>query len=161
MSVSTEYVRRLELREAQVGRLARFHERIGTIRLFLGGTTLVVAWAVLFERAFAPVWLLVPIVAFGVLVLYHGSVRRRWVAAERAANYYRHGIARMEDRWIGLGQRGERFGAVEHIYAADLDLFGKGSLFELLSVARTRMGEDTLARWLLSPASRPIIRERH
>jgi MutS domain V len=161
MSVSTEYDRRLRLREAQVGRLARFHERIGTIRLFLGGTTLVAAWAVLFERAFTPVWLLVPIVAFGVLVLYHGSVRRRRVAAERAANYYRHGIARIEDRWIGLGERGERFGAVEHIYAADLDLFGKGSLFELLSVARTRMGEEALVRWLLAPATVATVRERH
>ena len=161
MSVSKEYARRLELREAQVARLAQFHDRIGTGRLILGGVTLVVVWAVLFERAFAPAWLLVPVVAFGALVLYHGSVRRRRVAAERAANYYRHGIARIEDRWIGLGQRGERFGAIEHIYAADLDLFGKGSLFELLSVARTRMGEEALANWLLAPASVARVRERH
>src|SRR5579859_6398276 len=151
MSVNSEYARRLESRQAQVARLARFHERIGTIRLLLGLVTLVLAWAVLFERALAPVWLLVPVVAFGVLVLYHGSIRRRRVAAERAANYYRHGIARIEDRWIGLGQRGEHFGAMEHIYSADLDLFGKGSLFELLSVARTRMGEEALASWLLAP----------
>jgi hypothetical protein len=161
MSVSKEYIRRLELRDAQVARLAQFHERIGTVRVLLGLVTLVMAWAVLFERAFAPVWLLVPVAAFVVLVLYHGSVRRRRVAAERAANYYRHGMARIEDRWIGLGQKGERFGAIEHIYSADLDLFGKGSLFELLSVARTRMGEDALAAWLLAPADAAIVRERH
>ena len=161
MSVSTEYARRLELREAQVARLTQYHGRIGTIRLLLGGVTLVAAWAVLFERAFAPAWLLVPVVAFGLLVAYHGSVRRRRVAAERAANYYREGIARIEDRWIGSGSRGERFGAIEHIYSADLDLFGKGSLFELLSVARTRMGEEALASWLLAPAALARIRERH
>jgi MutS domain V len=161
MSVAQEeYDRRLKLREALVARLVQLHERIGAVRLILGVVTLVVAWAVLFERAFSPGWLLVPIVAFGVLVLYHGSIRRKRVAADRAASYYRHGIARIEDRWIGLGQRGERFGAIEHIYAADLDLFGKGSLFELLSVARTRMGEEALAGWLLVPAKVATIRER-
>ena len=48
----------------------------------------------------------------------------------------------------------------EHPYAADLDLFGKGSLFELISTARTHVGEDTLARWLLAPAAPEEIRAR-
>jgi hypothetical protein len=161
MSVAEEYGRRLAVREAEVARLAKVHDRIGNARLALGVAVLVVAWIVLFERALAPVWLLVPVAAFIALVLYHSSVRRMRVGAERAADYYRHGIARIEDRWIGLGQRGERFGATDHIYAADLDLFGAGSLFELLSVARTRMGEDTLAHWLLSPAAPAGIRDRH
>ena len=38
------------------------------------------------------------------------------------------------------------------MYAEDLDLFGKGSLFELISSARTEAGERTLAGWLLAPA---------
>ncbi|MGH8296600.1 MAG: MutS-related protein, partial [Steroidobacteraceae bacterium] len=38
--------------------------------------------------------------------------------------------------------------------------FGEGSLFELLCAARTRMGEETLARWLLAPAAVAEIRER-
>ena len=40
-------------------------------------------------------------------------------------------------------------------------MFGKGSLFELLSTARTHIGEDTLARWLLAPAALEIVRRRH
>jgi hypothetical protein len=160
MSVAEEYARRLAVREAEVARLVKVHERIGNARLALGVAVLVVAWGVLFERALAPAWLLVPVAAFIALVLYHSSVRRMRVSAERAADYYRHGIARIEDRWIGSGQQGERFAALDHIYAADLDLFGAGSLFELLSVARTRMGEDTLARWLLTPATLADIRNR-
>lgn len=74
---------------------------------------------------------------------------------------YRSGLARIEDRWAGTGQQGERFRDPHHIYAADLDLFGAGSLFELLSIARTRMGEDTLAQWLLSPSTVDAIHERH
>src|SRR5262249_43144689 len=45
-------------------------------------------------------------------------------------------------------------------YSEDLDLFGKGSLFELLSQARTRGGEATLASWLLGPADAGTIRAR-
>jgi hypothetical protein len=160
MDVANEYARRLAVREAEVARLAKVHDRIGNGRLALGVTVLLLAWAVLFERWLVPAWLLVPVLAFIALVLYHSSVRRKQVSARRAADYYRHGIARLEDRWIGLGEKGERFGATDHIYAADLDLFGAGSLFELLSVARTRMGEDTLARWLLSPAAPAEIRDR-
>ena len=161
MSVADEYTRRLGAREANVARLAKLHERIGSVRLIVGVLTLAAAGAVLFARAFAPAWLLVPVGAFAALVLYHSNVRRARVNAERAVTYYRHGIARIEDRWMGSGQPGERFTALDHIYAADLDLFGRGSLFELLSVARTRMGEDTLAQWLLSPASRSVILARH
>ena len=160
MSIAAEYSRRLSAREANVARLAKLHERIAGVRLVVGVLTLAAAGAVLFARVFAPVWLLVPAGAFVALVLYHANVRRARVNAERAVTFYRHGIARIEDRWIGLGQPGERFTTLDHIYAADLDLFGRGSLFELLSVARTRMGEDALARWLLSPASASDIHAR-
>jgi hypothetical protein len=40
-------------------------------------------------------------------------------------------------------------------------LFGRGGMFELLSTARTRMGEETLAEWLLSPSAVDQIGERH
>jgi MutS domain V len=66
----------------------------------------------------------------------------------------------MEDRWSGTGQHGERFDDPHHVYAADLDLFGEGSLFELLCAVRTRMGEEQLAQWLKTPAPLPVIRER-
>ena len=64
-------------------------------------------------------------------------------------------------RWAGVGETGERFDDPHHVYAADLDLFGESSLFQLLSTARTRMGEDTLAKWLLSPSPVEQLTERH
>ncbi len=65
--------------------------------------------------------------------------------------YYERALARLENRWIGTGNQGERFRDPGHIFSDDLDLFGRGSLFELLSTARTRMGERVLAGWLLAP----------
>ena len=75
-------------------------------------------------------------------------------------NYYKLGIARIEDRWSGHGSSGARFASSAHLYGADLDLFGNDSLFQLLSSARTRMGEDTLARWLLTPGTLAEIKAR-
>ncbi len=53
-----------------------------------------------------------------------------------------------------------RFLDPAHPYAEDLDLFGKGSLFELLCTARTPVGEELLADWLRAPAPPPVVRAR-
>ena len=48
----------------------------------------------------------------------------------------------------------------DHLYAADLDCVGTGSVFELLCTARTGEGERIFAEWLLSPAPAEEIRAR-
>ncbi|MGH9703093.1 MAG: MutS-related protein, partial [Candidatus Acidiferrales bacterium] len=61
----------------------------------------------------------------------------------------------------GTGATGERFKNEDHVYSGDLDLFGRGGLFELLSAARTPMGENRLAAWLLGPSATEAILDRH
>ena len=61
----------------------------------------------------------------------------------------------------GPGRPGLSFLDLNHPYAADLDLFGEGSLFERLCTARTRAGEEALASWLLAPAPLETLAERH
>lgn len=85
---------------------------------------------------------------------------RRWLSAMSRATFYASGIRRLDDRWQGRGETGQRYLDLSHEYAADLDLFGRGSLYELLCTARTQAGQDVLARWLLNPADRPTIIER-
>ena len=74
--------------------------------------------------------------------------------------FYRAGLKRMGDQWRGGGPNGEQFDVAGHIYAADLDLFGRDSLYAMLCAARTQMGENKLAQWLLAPADVNVIRER-
>ena len=105
-------------------------------------------------------WLIAPVAAFLALLVYHDRVLRARELASRAVRYYERGLARIEDRWAGTGETGDRFRDAAHPYAEDLDLFGKGGLFELLSTARTRAGEDTLARWLLQSAAPETVLER-
>jgi len=97
-------------------------------------------------------FLLLPLAAFLVLAVTHERVLRAMRTLRAAVLFYERGMARLEDRWSGTGETGARFVENDHPYARDLDLFGKGSLFELLSTVRTRSGEQQLAAWLLKPA---------
>ena len=105
-------------------------------------------------------WLLAPVAVFVWLVVHHAQVLRARELAVRGIAFYERGLARLEDRWAGTGDPGERFRDDRHVNANDLDLFGRGSLFELLSLARTASGEAMLARWLTVPADPPEIQAR-
>jgi len=105
-----------------------------------------------------PRWLLAPAALFAVLAAVHGRVIARRARAQAAAALCEAGLDRICDRWAGKGDAGAPFqaAAAEHLYAADLDLYGKGGLFELLSVARTPVGQATLAAWLQAPAGAAV-----
>lgn len=160
MSPAEEYAQRQSDRESRIARLERVHIRLGNIRLLLAVLTAVLAWTSLRSHLISPWWLAAPVAVFACIAYWHSRVLRSRELAERAVRFYERGLARIEDRWAGSGETGDRFSDPHHVYAADLDLFGNASLFQLLSAARTRMGEETLARWLLSPANVDEIRKR-
>ncbi len=161
VSPSDQYADRLRRWETRASRLEAVESRLGSARLLLAAAAAIIAWESWHGHRLSPLWLIAPIAAFVGAVIYHASVRRGRTRARRAAAFYRSGLARIQDRWAGGGRQGERFADPHHVYAADLDLFGKGGLFELLCAARTRMGEEALASWLLAPATPEQIRERH
>jgi hypothetical protein len=156
----SEYGRRLEVRRAVSSLEYRQHVRIGNARLAVVAAAAVVAWLSLWRDVVSPWWLLIPGVVFSFLVFLHERVLRAKRVADRAVAFYESRLGYLEDRWSGKGEPGERFRDPAHPYSEDLDLFGKGSLFELLCTARTRIGEATLARWLLAPASPNEVRAR-
>jgi hypothetical protein len=155
-----EYRRRSAAREAEARRLQRLHIRFGNLRLLLATIAVVMGWWGFRSHWISPWWLTMPVAVFVAVMMFHSRVLRARQRALRAVAAYQRGLARMEDRWMGSGSRGERFRNPQHLYSADLDLFGAASLFALLSTARTRMGEDELASWLLSPSPVEAIRER-
>ncbi len=156
-----EYQQRLKDRETRVARHEKIHIRLGNLRLALVATAVTLAWLSLREHMFSSAWLLTPLILFAAVAAYHSRVLRARELAQRAVTFYRRALTRISDLWPGTGQSGERFADPHHVYSSDLDLFGPGSLFELLSVMRTRMGEETLAHWLLLPAPVETIRQRH
>ncbi|HUE23207.1 MAG TPA: hypothetical protein VMQ86_16090 [Bryobacteraceae bacterium] len=155
------YAERLEARRRAVAGYDRKHRTIGNLRLVVFVGAGVLAWLIWGRGAIGPIWLGLPAAVFAGLIVAHERVLRARRAAGRAVAHYERALARMDGQWAGHGETGERFLDAAHPYAADLDLFGPASLFELLSTARTRMGEETLARWLLETAAPAGLQERH
>ena len=148
-----EYNRRLELLRASEVKFKGRDTLLGYAKLVLLLSGVAMAFWLLTARNFSIFWILLPSVLFILLAVMHENVIRALKKCERAILFYERGLARIGDQWMGKGETGERFSDPSHPYARDLDLFGKGSLFELLCDARTRVGEETLAKWLLSPAA--------
>ncbi len=67
-------------------------------------------------------------------------------------DFYRRRLQRLQHEWMGKGDPGVDLQMADHLSARDLDLFGEGSLFELLCDVQTPAGRDVLAQWLQSPA---------
>ena len=156
----TEYPARRARWAADHAALSTQDRTIALIRLALFG--LAVLLLVLAARAVtSPWWLLGPVLLFVPLLQRHERVIRARDNAARLVTFYERGHARLEDRWAGTGETGDRFREDTHLYADDVDLFGRASLFEFLSQARTRTGEETLARWLKHPAAAETIQRRH
>jgi hypothetical protein len=154
-----EYRTRLQARREAHATLTRADARLSHARLATFAAAVTVA--VLAARGdLTSWWLLAPAAVFTVLLQQHERTTRARDAALRATVFYERGLARIEDRWAGGGETGERFRDDSHLYATDLDLFGRGSLFELLSIARTQPGEETLAGWLKTTAATDEVAAR-
>lgn len=157
---AAEYGARLNRARAQRTLLEKKSIRLGNFRLAIALLAAVFAWLAWGQHTVSPLFLLVPAIAFLGLVVWHQSVIRQRRFADRAVRYYEEGIARIHDAWAGTGSTGDTFRSPDHVYADDLDVFGHGSLFQLISRARTAIGEATLAQWLLAPATSAVAEER-
>jgi hypothetical protein len=155
-----EYRQREAKHRERAAAAGRREEQISRGRLGVALAGLLIAWVAFGAGWISPWWLVIPAGAFAALLAFHAHVRRQRRRAERGAAYYRRGLTRLDGQWAGRGRTGARFRDPHHPYADDLDLFGEGSLYELLCEARTSMGEETLAAWLLAPSDLAAVRER-
>jgi hypothetical protein len=137
------------------------HVVFGYLKLLIVVAIFATAW-LSHDHLSKSLWFIIAAVLVLVAAsIAHTRVLRRQAQEHRAAKVYANGLNRMEDRW----QRTTERDLPEHLitpslYARDLDIVGKGSLFELLCVARTRMGEQSLLDWLLNPPSLETIYAR-
>jgi hypothetical protein len=67
--------------------------------------------------------------------------------------FYDRAVRRLKGDWVGSETAGENFSEAGHVYAHDLTIFGEGSLFELLCIVRTTIGQRGLADYLSEPCT--------
>jgi hypothetical protein len=109
-----------------------------------------------------PVWYAVAgcVAIYVALVVSHDRVLRREQRARLRARLNERGVARLTGEWHQFRERGDQFRRVDHLYTEDLDIFGQGSLFQLVNETATRLGESVLAHWLESDASAGVAQQR-
>jgi hypothetical protein len=73
------------------------------------------------------------------------SKSRMW----RLKRFYERAVQRVNGNWAHSGITGDEFSEPDHVYSADLNVIGEGSLFEMLCIARTSIGRRGLANYLL------------
>ena len=155
------FEKRLGERQAALAVEQKRDSAVSNWRLAVFLCAMALAVVVLVTDWLHPGWLVLPLLVFGVLIMIHDRVIRQRDLARDAVHYHERALGRLDHTWIGTGlHTADYVEAEQHPYAADLDLFGEGSLFELLCTARTRAGEETLARWLTEPATVEQIRLR-
>ncbi len=96
-------------------------------------------------------------VVFVVLVFLHSRVASRRDRAQTAKGFHDRGLKRLDGKWTEFEDHGGRYLRDDHPYALDLDVFGPGSLFQLMNDTRTRLGARRLATWLAGPAPESTI----
>jgi MutS domain V len=157
----TLYTQHLAERRAEIAHREQHHRILGHGKLAMAACGVALVWLALAQGAFSILWVLIPIAGFALLVVVHEKLLKELERRRRSARFFEKALARLDGNWAGTGEAGERYNEAAHPYALDLDLFGKGSVFELLCTARTRIGEDRLAQWLKEPATPDVVRARH
>ena len=112
-----------------------------------------------------PAWGYVPALVaalgYGALAFWHGRLLQAEARARAEAAYHRRGEDRLTGAWHAHPPGGPPPESLaDHPYALDLDVFGHGSLFQLLDEAATAHGEQRLADWLSAPAGPDEVHHR-
>jgi hypothetical protein len=156
------YGARLDAIRAELCRLKRRYSWLSLWRRLLIGALALLALLAEGEGFVAKLFLVGgPALLIDYLIKRRTRIVRSIWAADSSAQLYLHRLACVAGNWAGTGETGARYLQRDHPAAADLDLFGVGSLFERLSTPSMRAGQDTLAVWLLVPAAAPEVRERN
>jgi hypothetical protein len=148
-SALVEYQNRLqELQAGSAHANVRQSAALALMAIMLAGFVLlcIASYLKRTEPAWLPVLFLAP-AAWSWRRFLH--IRREASNISRLQRFYRSGVDRLTGDWAGKGASGDEFTPAEHLYARDLNLFGAGSMFELLCTARTQVGRRRLASYLL------------
>jgi hypothetical protein len=151
---------RLALYRPRIAALEGRDARIAHLRLLTFVALLALGFAAVTSDAIGAAWMALPAAVFAVLVVLHGRVLDALADGRRRLAYHEASLGRMAHALPPAEAPEAPHAAPDHPYAADLDLFGPQGLFALICTTRSRIGEHTLAQWLLTPASAQIIPQR-
>ncbi len=155
------YLKRLERMEKLARRQGKTANRFSNLRLITFVTSLVSALLLYrYSPAFASTVLVAGLAGFIYFVRSHHSVLASKKLSSALQEINRDGLQRQSGDWTTFADTGEEFRDQHHPYSGDLDIFGKGSLFQLINVTQTYLGREKLKQLLVAPAKDDILRRQ-
>lgn len=151
--------RLLEL-QAGIAQLVLTHaQAVGVLAIAVGLFVAVSLYAIRGQVSFF--WSSVPIPMVVVSARRLKRNREMEFRMWRLKRFYDRAVQRVKGNWASSRATGEEFSDPGHVYATDLQIFGEGSLFQLLCTVRTSIGRRGLANYLLqSPrAEETLLRQ--
>jgi hypothetical protein len=138
------------LRELQAGLAQVRIQHLAAAAVLVVATTIFLTLGVYALKRRVPLWLLaMPIPIATASALHYRRLGLAGSRIRRLLRFYHRASQRVKGLWDGEGFTGDEFDDANHVYARDLGIFGQGSLFELLCIARTAIGRRGLANYLL------------
>ncbi|MBU1220913.1 hypothetical protein KKF34_03760 [Myxococcota bacterium] len=159
-NIKKYYENNRDLLEKQITKLKTIIGKLLALRIL--GVLVIVAVIVL--RIFTDfpgnklIWL-IPLIISGVSLVFDMFISDRITALEIPLTWYKNALLRIEGKWRGRGMIHVP-DLSDHPFAADTDIFGEGSLMDLICRARTVKGTDTLGSWLSVCATEKEILRR-
>src|SRR5690606_41982318 len=147
---------------AAIKRFNRQIDRLSLMRLAL----IVFGGVALFQVIQAQQVTLTLLCFIGLLVLFFLMVSKQSKLTVKKDDQIRflkineNEIALLTNYTANMYNSGAQYADDRHPYASDLDVFGEGSLFQLLNRCATAGGMDILARWLSSPSGKNDVDAR-
>ncbi|MCX7749266.1 MAG: DNA mismatch repair protein MutS [Clostridia bacterium] len=147
------YEKRLKTFEKIVEKRTRIINKVSNLRLltFLAGVGLILFTFFAKYYFLCAAALIVTFFSFGSLVFYH----QKLIDSKRTFSSLYHinerDLKRLNGEWMGFLDSGEEFKDEGHRFALDLDIFGRGSLFQCINGTKTYMGRQRLKTMLKEP----------
>jgi len=161
MNINEEYQQRTESAQQEINKFADLITQYSILRLVVFG---LVAVAIYLSTAIAGIGLFI-ILMVVLMLTFTWLVSRQSFFTEQK-NYFtalkaaiENEVGSMSDR-SNIYNNGSEFADDKHGYTADLDIFGKASLFQLVNRAATAPGKQTLATWLSAPVQKEVVLKR-
>ena len=93
------------------------------------------------------------LLSFIALCNVHENILQRLIEVRHRRSMNRIQLARLDRRWSDIPEVPFTVPTTHQSVTRDLDLIGPASLFQLVSLAHTPFGRETLRDWLLVPAT--------
>ena len=155
---SAYYSQKINQFQNEVEKYRKLTNQFGTIRVLYFIATIVLSVYYINARdGFATTLVLIPFpLIFGWLVNRHKSKKRLLELGRNRIIILEEEIDRLNLKLDKL-PGGERFSNTLHEYAPDMDIFGRHSVFSLVNRSALNFGQESLANWFKSPATKEEI----